>query len=66
MKYTVEIFANDVCEDSYRTSDLSNAQAKFDSWQQDLQDDTEVKIKMYQYDEDKDEYTEINYNGEVL
>ena len=66
MKYTVEIFANGNCEDSYRTLDLSNAQAKFDSWQQDLQDDTEVKMKMYQYDEDKDEYTEINYNGEIL
>jgi uncharacterized lipoprotein YehR (DUF1307 family) len=66
MKYSVELVVNGMAEDTYITDSLSNAQAKFDSWEQDFQNDTGVTVKLYLYDESTDEYTEVNYNGEVI
>ena len=66
LPYTVEIFANDVCENIYRTDSLSNAQAKFDSWEQDLQDNTDVKVLMFKYNPNEYAHEQISYDGKVL
>ena len=64
--YAVEIFCGDTCEDVYRTESLSNAQAKFDSWEQDLSNINDYEVKMFQFNESTGTHDLIDYNGNVL
>lgn len=63
--YAVEIFANDICEDVFRTDNLSTAQAKYDKWTSDLEND-KVVIKMFMYNTNMQEHNEIDYNGNTI
>lgn len=62
--YSVELFDNDTCTDSYRTDSLSRAQAKYDSLKQDLSDMSDVK--MFKYNTETDTHDEIDYNGNII
>lgn len=62
--YSVELFDNDTCTDSYRTDSLSHAQAKYDSLKQDLSDTNDVK--MFKYNTETDTHDEIDYNGNII
>ena len=64
--YAVEIFVGDTCEDTYRTNNLSHAQAKFDSWTSDLQGERNVEVKMFKYNTKEYGHEEINYQGEII
>lgn len=63
--YTVEIFCGDTCEDIYRTDSLSNAQAKFDSWTEDLQTNDDYSVKLFKYNPELGYHEELDYFAKV-
>jgi len=64
--YAVEIFKDDTCTDIYRSNELTNAQAKFDSWTQDLQGQQGIEVKMLKYNIDSECHDLIDYNGNII
>ena len=64
--YEVVIMDNECCTDSYRSDSLSDAQAKFDSWEQDLSDEPTIEVKMYKYNETEFAHDLIDYNGNII
>ena len=64
--YAVEIFYGDTCEDTYRTDNLSHAQAKYDKWTHDLSVVYNHSVKMFKYNIETDTHNLIGYNGELI
>ena len=64
--YAVEVFYGDTCEDTFRTDNLSHAQAKFDKWTHDLSVVYNHSVKMFKYNVETGTHDEIDYYGKVI